>query len=164
MMTHDYIPKGPCHGRVGRGTLGARAASGLQAQVRDVPVRVRAPPVPGRDGRMGASPRRTWAAVAAGAIGCAAERLGRNWPPKASSGASAWPSPGTPTKRPRARARRANTRLRREMLAADTLCRLMLEAEERELDELHATIAKGCPWERGRVRGDALGADPVLGF
>ena len=64
----------------------------------------------------------------------------------------------------RARARLANVRLRRELLAGDTLCRLMLEAEERELDGLHAAIARGCPWERGRVRGDARGADPVLGF
>ena len=64
----------------------------------------------------------------------------------------------------RARARRANSRLRRELLTWDTLCRLMLEAEERELDELLAAIDRGCPWERGRVRGDARGADPVLGF
>ncbi len=44
------------------------------------------------------------------------------------------------------------------------LWRLLLDAEEEDMDNILRVMAKGCPWEQGRVGGDARGADPVLGF
>lgn len=64
----------------------------------------------------------------------------------------------------RIRAGRENRAVRRRVMQADPLCRLMLEGECGELDKLRDTLDKGCPWERGRMVGDARGADPVLGF
>lgn len=64
----------------------------------------------------------------------------------------------------RRRAQRENRRVCQAVSQADPLCRLMLEGDAEELERLHETLDKGCPWERARMGGDALGADPVLGF
>lgn len=61
-------------------------------------------------------------------------------------------------------ARRENRRERNAFLLAEPLCALLLEGEAADLDRLAAVREAGCPWERARIRGDALGADPVLGF
>ena len=61
-------------------------------------------------------------------------------------------------------ARGENRREREIFLQGDCLCRLLLEGEPPALDRLRATLIAGCPWELARISGDALGADPVLGF
>lgn len=46
----------------------------------------------------------------------------------------------------------------------DPLGTMLQEAEGDTLLVLLNTLARGCPWERSRIRGDARGADPILGF
>ncbi|WP_461210094.1 hypothetical protein [Desulfocurvus sp. DL9XJH121] len=61
-------------------------------------------------------------------------------------------------------ARRENRRELDAYLLREPLGALLLEGEPRHLDGLAAALASGCPWEWGRIRGDARGADPILGF
>jgi len=64
-----------------------------------------------------------------------------------------------------ARAARLRNRVLEERARLrDPLGALLQEAEGDALTALLATLARGCPWERSRIGGDARGADPVLGF
>lgn len=57
-----------------------------------------------------------------------------------------------------------NRQLEERARLRDPLGTMLQEAEGDSLLALLNTLARGCPWERSRIGGDARGADPVLGF
>lgn len=66
--------------------------------------------------------------------------------------------------RTRVRALAENALAHGAIYACESLRRAVQEGDDVDMEMLALTIEHGCPWERARMRGDARGADPTLGF